>query len=384
VNPRGSDAGLYVHLPFCLSKCRYCDFVSYAIGRHRSILPSYLEALRREAAARADELAGRRVVGVYFGGGTPTTLAPGDLAALLRDLGRVFDLAPGAEVTIEANPGTVDPAGLAILRAAGFNRLSLGAQAFQDDLLKRLGRVHDTVEIGRAVADARRAGFDRVNLDLIFGLPGQTVADWRDSLDRAVDLDPEHVAAYGLKVEPGTPFGADLAAGQLDLPGEDLEAAMYEEGRTALGAAGFIHYEISNWAKPGGQSRHNLLYWRNQDYLGLGVAAWSHHGRTRRGNVTGLEDYVGRVTAGLDPLAESEELDPRRAAGEAAFLALRTLDGLDLEAFTAEQGGGLADLFPGAVDRVTATGLAIVEGGRLHLTSRGLLLANQVFQEFVD
>ncbi len=377
-------AGLYVHFPFCLRKCDYCDFVSYPVGPRRSTVQPYLSAVRAEAAARAGELAGRRVVGVYFGGGTPTTVDPSDLAALLRDLSGLFRTVPEAEVTVEANPGTVGPDGLATLRAAGFNRLSLGAQAFQDRLLDRLGRVHDAAAIADAVAAARQAGFADLNLDLIFGLPGQSIDDWRESLGRAVDLGPEHIAAYALKVEPGTPFHRDQAAGRLDLPGEDAEVAMYEEARTMLAAAGYEQYEISNWARPGHRSEHNLLYWQNRDYLGLGVAAWSHRGRRRRGNVASLEDYLRMLSDGLDPVAEEEELDPRRAAGEAAFLGLRTIDGLDLAAFDAEYGGRLEELFPGAVDRIVAAGLAAVEPGRLRLTAGGLLLANQVFEEFVE
>ncbi|MHB8946673.1 MAG: radical SAM family heme chaperone HemW, partial [Bacillota bacterium] len=372
-------------------------FVSLTIGRRAEVTANetgeagaadlirpYLAAVRREADRRAPELAGRTIEGVYFGGGTPTTLAPRDLAGLLEHMSARYAVDSRAEVTIEANPGTVDVARLKDLRAAGFNRLSLGAQAFQDPLLTRLGRAHDAAAIGAALAAARAAGFTDLNLDLIYGLPGQSADDWRATLRAAIALGPEHIAAYALKVEPGTPFHRDQAAGRLDLPGEDAEAAMYEEARETLALAGYEQYELSNWARPGHRSRHNLLYWHNQDYAGLGAAAWSHLGTRRRGNLRDVAEYVRLVEAGTDPVGEVEELDQRRAAGEAAFLALRLLDGLSLAEFAAEHGRSLEELFPGAIGRVTAAGLAALEGDRLCLTGRGLLLANQVFQEFVD
>ncbi len=381
-----APAGLYVHVPFCLRKCNYCDFVSLPIGRAGAagLVRPYFAAVRREADRRAPELAGRAIEGVYFGGGTPTTIEPRELAGLLEHLSARYAVEPRAEVTVEANPGTVDAARLGDLRAAGFNRLSLGAQAFQDRLLARLGRAHDAAAIKAAVAAARAAGFTDLNLDLIYGLPGQTADDWRATLRAAVALEPEHLAAYALKVEPGTPFHRDQAAGRLDLPGEDAEAAMYEDAREAMAVAGYEHYELSNWARPGSRSRHNLLYWRNRDYAGLGAAAWSHLGARRRGNVGDVAGYIHLVEAGADPVGEAEELDPRRAAGEAAFLALRLIEGLSLAEFAAEHGRSLEDLFPGAIGRATASGLAAREGDRLRLTGRGLLLANQVFQEFVD
>jgi len=396
VADRKKPGGLYVHVPFCLRKCNYCDFVSLPVGRAGTgaragagtgaagLVGPYLAAVRREADRRASELAGRAVEGVYFGGGTPTVVAARDLAGLLEHTAARFGVVPGAEITIEANPGTVDAASLNELRSAGFNRISLGAQAFQDRLLSRLGRAHDAAAIGAAVDAARAAGFNDLNLDLIYGLPGQTVDDWRETLAAAVALGPEHVAAYALKVEPGTPFHRDQAAGRLDLPGEEVEAAMYEEARETLAVAGYEHYELSNWARPGHRSRHNLLYWRNRDYAGLGAGAWSHLGRRRWGNVREVGDYIRLVEAGADPVGEAEELDPRRAAGETAFLALRLLDGLSLSELAAEYGCSLEGLFPGAIGRVTASGLAILEGDRLRLTERGLLLANQVFQEFID
>ncbi len=392
---RRKPAGLYVHVPFCLRKCNYCDFISLPIGRGGAageaagagaagLIRPYLAAVRREADRRAPEIAGRTIEGVYFGGGTPTTLDPRDLAGLLEHVSARYAVDPRAEVTIEANPGTVDVARLKDLRAAGFNRLSLGAQAFQDPLLARLGRAHDAAAIGAAVAAARAAGFTDLNLDLIYGLPGQTAADWRATLRAAIALGPEHIAAYALKVEPGTPFHRDQATGRLDLPGEDAEAAMYEEARETLALAGYEQYELSNWARPGHRSRHNLLYWHNRDYAGLGAAAWSHLGARRWGNVRDVAEYVRLVEAGADPVGESEEPDPRRAAGETAFLALRLLDGLSLTEFAAEHGRSLEELFPGAIGRVTTSGLAALEGDRLRLTGRGLLLANRVFQEFVD
>ncbi|MFN2225688.1 MAG: radical SAM family heme chaperone HemW, partial [Anaerolineae bacterium] len=260
------DLGLYVHIPFCQSRCRYCDFNTYA--GLEGLFETYVRALVREIT-----LAGTaRVSSVYIGGGTPTVLPLLSLIQILDAIQAGFDLAADAEVTIEANPGTVEAGTLAALRVRGVNRLSLGVQSFADGELRRLGRIHTAEQAAAGLAAARQAGFDNVSLDLIFGLPGQALADWRFSLECALALEPEHLSLYALSVEAGTPLARDIARGHLPMPDPDLAAEMYEMAAEVNAQAGYQHYEISNWARGWGrQCRHNLIYWRNEPYLGLGA-----------------------------------------------------------------------------------------------------------------
>jgi len=328
--------------------------------------------------------AGRRVATVYFGGGTPSLLAPGALGEVLDALGRVFAIDADAEVTIEVNPGTVDRGSAAALRRLGFNRASLGVQSLDDATLARIGRTHSAAQAREAFAALRAAGFGNVGVDLIHGLPGQTPAAWRSGLREAVALGPEHLSLYALGLEAGTPLAEAAAHGALALPGEEEEMEMLRIAAAEAAAGGYERYEISNWARPGFRSRHNLACWRLAEYRGFGAAAHSFLRRPEPVRLANLDDpaaYAEAVAAGRPPLAAAEEPDPQRLAGEALMLALRTTEGADEAAFAAAHGGAPAELFPGAVAHGLRRGWLERAAGRLRLTGSGLLFSNAVFRD---
>ncbi|WP_258360275.1 radical SAM family heme chaperone HemW [Moorella sulfitireducens (nom. illeg.)] len=373
---------LYIHIPFCIRKCHYCDFVSYP-GRSPAEMAAYCTDLEREMALVAGKWLPGPAATVYIGGGTPTVLPACNLEQLLAAVDRFFGRRQGAEVTIEANPGTVDGAKLRALAAAGVNRLSLGVQAFDDDLLRAMGRIHRRRDIYRAWELARRAGFNNVNLDLIFGLPGQDLDAWRAALKEAVALQPEHIAAYSLQVEEDTPWGRLAAAGDLPLPGEELELVMYQEARQILAAAGYKQYEISNFARPGYHCRHNLTYWLNGPYLGLGAAAASHWQGRRWRNYSELHRYRHALSSSRLPREEIETLTPRQQMAETMFMGLRLMAGVDLEAFRQRFGVDACTVYAREIECLYRAGLIEEKDGRLKLTEKGLPLANEVFVEFI-
>jgi putative oxygen-independent coproporphyrinogen III oxidase len=320
--------GVYVHVPFCLTRCHYCDFVTYT-GMEGLRRP-YAAALVEEAAMAVAALGPEPppVTSVFVGGGTPTLLPAGDLARLLHRLRELLVLAPGAEVTVEANPETVDAAMAAGLAGAGVTRVSMGAQSFDDRVLAALGRVHDAARVEAAVASLRAAGVPAVNLDLIYGGPGEDDRSWAATLEAAVALGPEHLSAYALTIEPATKFGRLVAAGRMAEPAEDDLADRYGAACQVLAGAGYGHYEVSNWARPTHASRHNLTYWRRGRYLGLGAGAHEFDGTTRRWNLPGVPAYLEAVRHRRRPTEGQERLDPTQARFEALALRLRTADGL--------------------------------------------------------
>jgi oxygen-independent coproporphyrinogen-3 oxidase len=359
--------GVYVHVPFCLTRCHYCDFVTYT-GMEGLRRP-YASALLEEAATAAAGLGPEppEVTSVFVGGGTPTLLPPDDLGRLLGRLRELLPVAPGAEVTVEANPETVDEATADGLAAAGATRVSMGAQSFDDRVLAALGRAHDAARVVAAVATLRAAGVPAVNLDLIYGGPGEDAGSWSASLETAVALAPEHLSAYALTIEPATKFGRLVAAGRMAEPGEDDLADRYDTACVVLAAAGYHHYEVSNWATPGQASRHNLTYWRRGRYLGLGAGAHEFDGATRRWNVAGVPAYLAAVREGRRPTSGEELLDPAQGRFEALALRLRTVDGLgpgEANALGVDPAGTAADelrraglLAPGPGLRLTETGM---------------------------
>jgi oxygen-independent coproporphyrinogen-3 oxidase len=370
---------LYLHIPFCQRKCAYCDFNSYP--GQEGLFDDYVTGLAREM-----EMAGPAgVQTVYIGGGTPTVLPLSLLARLLAGVRRAFQVEAGAELSIEANPGTVDAAGLAGLRALGLNRLSLGVQSFDDGELQVLGRIHTAAEAERALAAARRAGFDNVNLDLIYGLPGQALATWERTLARALALQPDHLSLYALSVEEGTPLAASLACGDLPQPDADLAADMYELAERTLQAAGYLHYEISNWARtPAHRCRHNLTYWRNEPYLGLGAGAHSWAGGRRWSNVAWPADYAALVSDGQRPLATREEIDQPLEMGETMMMGLRLLEeGVSFARFRRRFGLEMEQRFGRELAELVELGLIVRDGERVRLSERGHLLGNQVFLRFL-
>ncbi len=358
--------GLYIHLPFCKQKCNYCDFASFA-GRERFI-PAYLDALAQEAARAPVPC----VQTLYVGGGTPSLLSEAQIGQLCHLIARRFGpIAALQESTFEANPESLTPGKIACLRRAGFNRLSLGLQSFHDDELKRLGRVHDAQTFRRAYAAAREGGFENINVDLISGLPGQSLEQFADSLEQLLALQPEHLSVYGLQIEEGTPFFEQgIVCDQL------LMRRMLEHTHRRLTGAGYHHYEISNFARPGKEALHNTHYWHNGEYLGLGSAAASYLGGVRRQNTPDVHEYIRRLQAGQDPTVFSEHLTGKVHEGETLLLQLRQLDGVELTPLQEE-------LFGAEIQKHLQNGLLERDGKKVKLSFEGLFLANEVFCSFV-
>ncbi|HEX5936796.1 MAG TPA: radical SAM family heme chaperone HemW [Actinomycetota bacterium] len=358
-------AGLYVHLPFCLTRCGYCDFNAYAGLDH--LASRYVAALLREAELAAPAWEGVEVASVFLGGGTPTTLEVADLKALLARVRAVFEVAPDAEVTTEANPDTVDEQKLAGLREAGYARLSMGAQSFDRSVLAALERVHQPESVVGAFRAARAAGYDNVNIDLIYGANGETAASWERTLREAIALAPEHVSAYALTIEPATPLGRQVSRGDTPAPDPDLQAEMFETACRVLGEAGYGHYEVSNWARPGYECRHNLGYWERRPYVGLGAGAHGYRDGRRWWNVRPPEEYLSIVERGELPVGGSEELEPADAYLEEVFLRLRILQGIP--------SSWVED---GREEPFLESGLLVRDHGRLVPTERGMLLLNEL------
>jgi oxygen-independent coproporphyrinogen III oxidase len=377
--------GIYIHVPFCARKCAYCDF--YSVAASASAARDFSGALVREMdlfRERYPEEAGADTV--YFGGGTPTVLPPRILCGLLSAAVQRFPLARGAEATTEANPGTVGAGDLRELRAGGFNRLSIGVQSFSPRILRTLGRIHGPREILKAFADARSAGFESVGADLIFGIPGQDAAAWREDLERAAALRPSHVSAYALAPEPGTPLHAAVERGDLRIPPDDEVAEMYGFSRRILSNAGYAQYEISNFALPGGECRHNLKYWTREGYIGFGPSAHgllfprsaAPHG-LRTANPASLPEYLRRIRAGSLAWEEARACGREDAWKEALIFGLRMIAGVDLAGIERKAGpppGPLRD----AVAALVRRGRLLREDGRLRLPDNLLFVSNEVLQ----
>ena len=390
--------GLYVHIPFCETKCPYCDFNTYE--RIELLIPSYVEALSREMSLWADVLDHPEVDTVFFGGGTPSYLPEEYTAALMSTVRGEFDLPASAEVTLEANPGDVAPRRLEAHLEAGFNRLSIGVQSLDDRLLGLLGRRHNSGEAADAFRVAVAAGFENTSIDLIYGLPHQNPGDWQDTLDRAIGLGPPHISMYGLTLEEGTPMAQWVDSGRLPAPDPDLAADMYEAAEATAVAAGYRHYEISNWALPRYESRHNLRYWRNRPYIGAGPGAHSYLGGFRFSNLRSPRTYIERLTGdnpefsasisledairGMPVVDRVEKIDPDREMSETMMMGLRLEEGVSEAGFSGRFGRTPSDVYGAAIDELGSLGLLAPSNGRLRLTARGRLLGNEVFARFMS
>ena len=378
---------LYVHIPYCESKCPYCDFNSYAVKGWPEA--EYVTALIAELAARAGQQPwpGEGLRTVFFGGGTPSLFEPASLHRVLEAADRLFGIEPDAEITAEANPGTVDLRKLRAMREAGINRISFGAQSFNAQTLQFLGRIHSAEQTVSAVEQARTAGFSQLNLDLIFAVPGQTVDDVAADIAAAAALGPDHISAYNLTFEEGTAFGAALKAGRMSQLPEERQAAMYAMVRRELPRRGYAMYEISNYARPGCEARHNLTYWRGESYLGIGAGAHSYAADGPKGrrwwNQRLPATYIAQVLKRGTAEAGSEALDEAVSASEFAFLNLRLTDGLDLRRFSRRFGLSLEQRFGPQLKRLIEGGLLLRDGDRIRLSDRGLELADSVFAEFL-
>ncbi len=373
--------GLYIHIPFCQQKCLYCDFPSVAGGEE--LYAAYTAALCREIAGKGGLLSSAAVDTVYIGGGTPTVLPAGCLEEIGRCLRANAAVAADAEFTVEANPGTLDGEKLAALRVIGANRVSLGVQAFDDAVLAAAGRIHTAGQAAEAVAAVSAAGFGRVSVDLMYGLPGQATAGFRTGLERAAAMPVEHISVYGLKVEDGTPFARLAAEGRLALPDEAEEEAMYDLAASFLPARGFARYEISNYARPGAECRHNLKYWRYEPYIGVGAAAHSFCQGERLANTADVRDYIARTAAGETPLASRERPGEAVAMAEYAFLALRTAAGVSYADFAARFGREFPRLYGEAAEKLARQGLVAAGADSLRLTAKGQKYGNIVFAAFL-
>lgn len=374
--------GLYIHVPFCLRKCHYCDFVSYPYTEAGAT--AYLEALAREIRLWAEKLGGSAAVrSIYLGGGTPTCLGARALLRLLELIHSRFSVLPEAEITVEANPETLSLELLQALVSAGVNRLSIGMQSANEEELKFLGRGHTFRQVREAVEWARRAGCTNVNLDLIFGLPGQDLTRWEKSLREAVALEPAHLSAYDLEIHPETVLGRAVAAGVWAPCSEEEARAMYLTAIDFLAVAGYTHYEISNFALPGRESRHNQLYWQREPYLGLGPGAHSFLGNSRWANTPSLEDYCWKLAEGKEPVVEKKILSREEEMAETMMLGLRLLAGISCARFEARFGCKPEEAFGREISRLVNQGLLTREGDFLRLTRAALPVANLVFGAFV-
>jgi oxygen-independent coproporphyrinogen III oxidase len=378
---------LYVHIPWCQSKCPYCDFNSHAATSWPEA--DYTRALIAELEHRAQNpsYSGQQIRTIFFGGGTPSLFDPRSIGEIIKAADRVFGIQNDAEITLEANPGTVDAAKFVGMRAAGVNRISFGAQSFNDATLRFLGRIHNADETREAASMAHRAGFDRLNLDLIFSVPGQTIADVLFDIESAAALGPDHISAYNLTFEGGTPFGADLKRGRIKPLPTDEQAAMYQTVREELPRRGYSMYEISNYAIPGHEARHNLTYWRGQTYLGIGAGAHSYagngHGGRRWWNEKLPARYMSAITERRIAEAGAESIDEPTAQSEFVFLNLRLRDGFALRDFHERFGRNFECIFGRVATPLFNNGLMTLENGRIKLTDRGVEMADSVFAEFV-
>jgi oxygen-independent coproporphyrinogen-3 oxidase len=377
-----SVAGVYIHIPFCRSRCSYCDF---ATGLHEDALAErYVHALAKEMSNRSFVTEQPRIDTIYFGGGTPSLLKPHELELLLSAVNSRFRVDDNVEITMEMNPGTVDADLLKQFRAFGLNRASFGAQTFDDKELAKLGRSHTTADTLKTFSDLRNAGFDNISFDLIAGLPGQTLKRWQENVNQALALRPEHLSFYLLEVHEGTPLAEHIRRGIQPQPDEDLAATMYEWMLGRASEAGYDHYEISNLCRRGFASRHNTKYWTGEPYFGFGCSAHSYDGQQRRwSNERDIRRYLTAVENDVSPIVERQFLTTADLRSEAVFLGMRLMRGVDTNQYLDAFGVDLRATHQAEIDRFIDAGLVAVEGEVLKLTRAGALMSNEVFAAFI-
>jgi oxygen-independent coproporphyrinogen III oxidase len=371
--------GLYIHIPFCSAICNYCNF-------NRGLFDGDLKARYVDALVAEIERAGqteRSADTIYFGGGTPSLLEPSEVARIVGTCREAFDVASDAEITLEANPESVDPRKLTALRNAGVNRLSFGVQSFRDAELRRLSRLHDAARARVAIVEARDAGFDNISLDLMMWLPEQRLDQWLSNVDAAIGCDPDHMSLYLLEVYPNAPLKDDMARASWSQAPDDDAATMYVAAMERLEAAGYQQYEISNVAKPGRQSRHNLKYWTDGEWLGFGCGAHGTVDGVRTKNVSGTADYIDCIAGRQTVTSDVRRMDAAERLGDALFTGLRLTRGIDLEAMRQRYGVDVWEKYGAELEPFVEAGVLLHEGSRLTLTRSGMLLANEVMTVFV-
>jgi putative oxygen-independent coproporphyrinogen III oxidase len=374
---------LYILIPFCTNKCFYCDFISYVAAGQP--IDAYLDALENEMRLTVAELSPQEIDTVFVGGGTPTVLTPPQMTRFLTSVKKYFPLSANVEFTMEANPGTTDPDKLVAMREGGVNRISFGAQTFDNELLAAIGRIHAAQDVVESIANAKAAGFTNLSIDLMFGLPNQTLQQLKDSVSKALSLDLPHYSLYGLKVEENTLFHRLYQRDELPLPEEDEEVAMYEHLIARLSEAGYRHYEISNFARPGYESRHNTTYWHNEPYYGLGAGAHGYAKGLRHVNIKGVQPYIDAANKAL-PRLETNEVSVEEAMGDFMMVGLRLQDGVTQESFSRQFGEAtLEELFGPALQRLQSQGLLekLEQPAGYRLSPKGIMLGNEVFGAFV-
>ena len=377
------ELGLYLHFPFCISKCPYCDFNSYQLKEDNQI-SSYISAIYKEITAYSQKLEKSNIKTIYLGGGTPTILSGVQIYNILEFCKDKFAIDKNAEITIEANPGTLDGEKINLLIESGINRLSLGAQSFNNLFLKKLGRIHNTQEIIDSYYLAREKGFNNINIDIMFALPDQTTEDLQDTLKKAVSLKPDHLSLYNLTIKPGTEYYKKYKRGKLKLPTEDEEFDMYNWAIIFLEENGFEHYEIANFARSHKRSMHNLIYWQNKPYLGIGAGAFSFIRGYRYMNYENPARYIKEAMSGKLPIDNGERLSLRKRMIETIILGLRTKDGVSYKKFRTRFKVDINDTFHKQIKKLVNLGLLQKDDCKIKLTKKGIFLANTVFREFID
>ncbi len=372
---------VYVHIPFCEQICHYCDFNKvYLKGQP---VEEYVKACEKEMKEAVSQFPYDHIETVYIGGGTPSSLSSQQLEPLLESINQVFLLQKPREYTFEINPGNISDEKLSLLKSAGVNRLSIGVQAFQEDLLKKIGRTHNEKDIYRTIESARRMDFENISIDLMFGLPGQSVANFIESIEKSVELEIPHFSAYSLKVEEKTVFHQLQRKGKLPLPPEDDEVAMYDVLINMLTEQNYHHYEISNFSKNGYESLHNLTYWNNEEYYGIGAGAHGYVSGQRYANVGPIKKYINNVHSQGRPLLESHVVSTAEKMEEEMFLGLRKLEGVSISQFQSRFNKDPFEIFGNNIERLKSEGLLKVEDDRISLTKNGLFVANEVFEKFL-
>lgn len=374
-----NDIALYIHIPFCRSRCHYCSFVSFR--KREADIPSYVSALQNELSLRGR---GEYLSSIFFGGGTPSLLSPDQLSQILSCIRSIFTIKQTAEISLEANPCTIDERYLVTARQMGINRLSLGVQGLDDKELALLGRTHTAAQARQAVQCARNAGFTNVSLDLIYGIPEQSLVSWQYTLRQAIQLEPEHLSLYPLSLEDDVPMSKAIQQGNLPAIDLDLTAEQYEIAEAYLTSEDYCHYEISNWAREGTQCRHNMAYWQCKPYLGIGVAAHSYIDDRRQANTCDLDEYLRmyQLHEVWQP-AMDEEITPEMQFAEAIIMGLRLSEGIDLAVVNDRFGVDLKDQYGQEIDELVEAGLLESDNRDIRLTRRGRLLGNEVFWRFL-
>jgi len=387
-----SPLSIYIHIPFCNHRCAYCDFNTYA--GVTDLIPAYIDALNCEIGQLSDGVEKRSPKTLFFGGGTPSLVSAASYEKIFSQLGIIFDLSELSEISLEVNPGTVSKGYFNDLKSIGFNRVSLGVQSSNSRFLKFLERIHDYQDVKSGVEQIRKSGIENINLDLIYSLPGQTLSDWEVDLKKNLELQTPHLSLYSLGIETGTPLAIWYSKGLIEWQNDDLAADQYELAEAILDESGFRHYEISNWAKEGHVCQHNLAYWRNDDYLGLGAGAHGHFNGTRYSVIPGLRSYIkaaqknGPSESGHFPITSANKefthLSPKESLQDALMVGLRLLnEGVNLDNLSKRYKIDVLTLYKKEIEKLLKDDLIDIENGRMRLTRRARFISNQVFSVFV-